>query len=183
VNSRIFLVNASLGLYPKLLEDREAYKQQFGRRRWIALASGLLTLLRERRQLRLRIDTEHGTRALRTPTVFIGNNALQLARVGVAEAEAVGANAGLLAAIIVRPISSWSMLWLALRGALGRLGEDSQVETFAFHRLVVNPPRPRRFKVAFDGEIAILRSPFTFEVAREQLWLMVPHPDDRVPVE
>ena len=28
LNDRIFLVNASLGLYPQVLEDREAYKQQ-----------------------------------------------------------------------------------------------------------------------------------------------------------
>ena len=33
VNGRVFLVNASLGLYPQLLEDREAWKQQFGRSR------------------------------------------------------------------------------------------------------------------------------------------------------
>ena len=31
VNERIFLVNASVGLYPGLLEDREAYKARFGR--------------------------------------------------------------------------------------------------------------------------------------------------------
>lgn len=30
VNDRVFLVNASLGLYPDLLEDREAYKARFG---------------------------------------------------------------------------------------------------------------------------------------------------------
>lgn len=39
VNGRMFLVNASLGLYPKLLEDREVYKQQFGRSRLVALWS------------------------------------------------------------------------------------------------------------------------------------------------
>lgn len=33
VNGRIFLVNASFGLYPQLLEDRETVKQQWGRSR------------------------------------------------------------------------------------------------------------------------------------------------------
>src|SRR5687768_8202 len=37
VNGRLFLVNASLGLYPQLLQDREAFKQQFGRHRWVAV--------------------------------------------------------------------------------------------------------------------------------------------------
>src|SRR5690606_25196379 len=34
INGRYFLVNASLGLYPQLLEDREEYKQRYGRSRW-----------------------------------------------------------------------------------------------------------------------------------------------------
>jgi diacylglycerol kinase family enzyme len=41
VNGRLFLVNASLGLYPQILEDREGFKRRFGRRRWVALLSGL----------------------------------------------------------------------------------------------------------------------------------------------
>ena len=33
INDRLFLVNASLGIYPELLQDREAYKARFGRSR------------------------------------------------------------------------------------------------------------------------------------------------------
>src|SRR5690606_25856576 len=47
VNGRPFLVNASLGLYPELLERREDDKQRFGRHRAVAYFSGLVTLLRE----------------------------------------------------------------------------------------------------------------------------------------
>ena len=56
VNQQVFLVNASLGLYPKLLEDREAWKAQFGRSRLVAFGAGLSTLLRGDRDLRLRIE-------------------------------------------------------------------------------------------------------------------------------
>ena len=45
VNDQVFLVNASLGLYPKLLENREAYKRQFGRSRLVAFVSAILTLV------------------------------------------------------------------------------------------------------------------------------------------
>jgi diacylglycerol kinase family enzyme len=54
INDRVFLVNASLGLYPELLEDREAYKARFGRSRWVAFVAGCATLLRAQRRLRLR---------------------------------------------------------------------------------------------------------------------------------
>ncbi|KAG1389999.1 hypothetical protein G6F59_015349 [Rhizopus arrhizus] len=57
LNGRLFLVNASLGLYPTLLEDREAYKQRFGRSRLVALWSGIVTLLRAPRQLRRQLES------------------------------------------------------------------------------------------------------------------------------
>lgn len=66
VNDRMFLVNASLGLYPKLLEDRETYKQQFGRSRLVAMWSALFTLLRRHRHLRLHIRHEGQTREVRS---------------------------------------------------------------------------------------------------------------------
>ena len=40
LNGRAFLVNASVGLYPKLLQDREAFKQQYGRNRVVAMWAG-----------------------------------------------------------------------------------------------------------------------------------------------
>jgi diacylglycerol kinase family enzyme len=46
INHRLFLVNASLGLYPELLQDREAYKARFGRSRWVAFVAAFVTLLR-----------------------------------------------------------------------------------------------------------------------------------------
>jgi diacylglycerol kinase family enzyme len=57
INERIFLVNASLGLYPELLQDREAYKARFGRSRWVAFVAACATLLRAQRRLRLHIET------------------------------------------------------------------------------------------------------------------------------
>lgn len=89
LNDRLFLVNASLGLYPQLLEDREAYKQRYGRSRMVALWSGLVTLLRAPPQLTLQLEHGGQARTLRTPTLVVGNNALQLERLGIAEAAAL----------------------------------------------------------------------------------------------
>jgi diacylglycerol kinase family enzyme len=175
-------VNASVGLYPKLLEDREAFKRQYGRSRWVAMCAGLWTLLGQPRQLRLEIQTERGTRQVRTPTLFVGNNALQLDQIGVGQATAVARPHGRLVAIQVRPIGTWAMLGLAVRGALGRLGEAEQVETFDFHRLRIGVPGHRRIKVATDGEIVLLRTPLTIEPAAEPLLLLSPAREDRVEV-
>lgn len=177
-NERVFLVNASMGLYPELLENREAYKQRFGRSRLVAFWSGLVTLLREHRQLRLRIEHRGATRDMRTPTLFVGNNRLQLEQIGIPQAPLL--EQGLLAAVTLRPVSTLAMLGLLVRGAIGRLGEADSVTHFAFRRITVIPAMPygtRRVKIATDGEIAWLQAPIEFRVAADALYLLKPEPD------
>lgn len=174
-NERIFLVNASLGLYPKLLEEREIHKQRFGRSRLVALWSAILTLLREHRPLIIELEHEQRIEAIRTPTLFIGNNALQLQQLGIPEASVV--RHGLLTAITVKPVGTLAMLGLLIRGLLGRLAEARSVQSFAFTRLTVRPRRSygmRRMKVALDGEVMWLPTPIEFRVAPQPLLLLVP---------
>jgi diacylglycerol kinase family enzyme len=177
VNERAFLVNASLGLYPELLQDREEYKRQFGRHRTVAMWAGLKTLLREHRQLVVEIEHDQGRERLRTPSIFIGNNALQLEQVGLEEAEAV--KRWRLAAVIVQSVGTSELLGLALRGLLGRLGEDDRVRNFAFHTMTVrllSGVGKRGIKVAVDGEVFWCPPPMTFRVAPQPLMLMAPAP-------
>jgi diacylglycerol kinase family enzyme len=178
VNDRAFLVNASLGLYPELLQDREQYKRQYGRRRSVALWSGLVTLLREHRQWVVEVEHEQGREQLRTPSIFVGNNALQLEQVGLEEAEDVKRR-GRLAAVIVQPVSNVQLVWLAARGMLGQLGEDERARNFAFHSMTVrllSGVGRRGVKVAVDGEILWCQPPVTFQVAPAPLMLLVPAP-------
>jgi diacylglycerol kinase family enzyme len=172
INDRVFLVNASLGLYPKLLEEREAYKQQFGRSRFVAFCAAVVTLLRSHRQLVIRLEHGGESRVMRTPTLVVGNNPLQLEQLGIPEATAVQQRQ--LAAIAVRPIGTLAMLWLLLRGALGQLGAADSIVTFAFDSLTVRPHRRRRIKVAMDGEVTRLNTPLVFRVAPNSLQLLVP---------
>ena len=182
VNDRVFLVNASLGLYPDLLEDREAYKARFGRSRWVALWAAGLTLLRAQRQLRLRIAQGGSVREVRTLTLFVGNNRLQLEQLGVQpEARTERASGGRITAVMLRPIGTMSMIKLMLHGAMGTLGEAQSVERFEFDQMVVKPTLPqgrRGVKVAFDGEVTRMRAPFDFRVLAKPLYLLKPPPGD-----
>jgi len=183
VNDRLFLVNASLGLYPQVLQDREAFKARLGRYRWVAALSGLATVLRWRRRLALDVELDGARTRLATTTLFVGNNRLQVEQLGLDEEVAGRAGRGRLAGIITRPVGAWAMLWLALRGALGRLGEADQVHSFSFHELQVVVRGARRVKVATDGEVRVMVPPLRFAAAAEPLQLMVPAAGDRVPRE
>ncbi len=180
VNGRPFIVNASLGLYPQLLEDREGYKQQFGRNRFVALVAGVATLLRQHRQLRLTMDSGGQPRTIRTPTLFVGNNPLQMEQIGMPLAAAL--EHGQLAAIVLKPVRTRMLLWLLLRGLMGRLGEAESVEGFTFRQLTVRPfggSGTRRAKVATDGEIVWMDAPLQFAVSPEPLYLIKPEPAAR----
>jgi diacylglycerol kinase family enzyme len=175
VNNHAFLVNASLGLYPQLLEDREAYKQQYGRSRLVALVSGFATILHQHRQLRIVLETAGQARKIRTPTLFVGNNPLQLSQIGIPLEQALAT--GELAAITPKPVGTLSLLWLMLRGAFGQLGDADNVTSFAFRQLKVKPAHyyPRsRIKVATDGETFWLDTPLEFRVSPKPLYLLTP---------
>ena len=175
INERLFLVNASLGLYPELLQDREANKVRFGRSRLVAFGSALVTLLGKHRQLRLRIEHGDDARAVTTPTLFVGNNRLQLEQVGLQDAPAL--DAGCIEAVMLRPIGTLAMLGLILRGTIGTLGDASKVDSFRFHRMLVKPRLAlgrRTIKVALDGEVSWMRPPLEFRVAPRPLYLLKP---------
>ena len=182
VNDKVFLVNASLGLYPELLEEREAAKQAHGRSRVVAMWAGLRTLLHRHRHLRLTLQMESGAlgkrqQTIKTPTLFVGNNQLQLEQLGMPEAPRV--SQGQLAAITVKPQPTWRMVWLGVKGLFGRLGEADEIVSFPLRDMVVQPLLPlgrRRIKVATDGEISWLTPPLRFSVASMPLNLICPTP-------
>ena len=176
VNDRIFLVNASVGLYPALLEAREQDKRHYGRSRVVAILSALKTALGRHRPLRITLETEGHVRKLRTATLFVGNNRLQMEQVGM-EPLTEAVEDGELAAIAPRRVGKLGMLGLLLRGALGRLGDAENLVAFSFKRLTVRHARlsPRRtVKVATDGEVTRMPMPLEFRVLEGRLALLKP---------
>jgi diacylglycerol kinase family enzyme len=161
---RLFIVNASLGLYPQLLEDREATKRELGRSRLVAAWAAVRTVFNAHRPLRLELSHAGRVQQVRTPTLFVGNNALQLEQTGIPGLAAL--EHGALVGLTLAPVGTLAMLGLMLRGAMGQLGRADSVFSFAFQRLAVRPAPPRgraRMKVATDGEVFHLRAPLLFE--------------------
>lgn len=173
VNDRIFLVNASLGLYPQSLDDREEQKRRLGRSRLVALWAAVLTIVRDYQPMLIKMDSEQRVQEMRALTLFIGNSRLQLEQVGLEKSAIV--EEGKLMAVLVRPASRLALLWLLVKGALGRLGEARGVQHFGFSQLTVTPigRRVKRMKVAFDGETCWMSPPIEFRVSVQPLMLML----------
>jgi len=181
VNQRAFLVNASVGLYPKLLADRELLKQRLGRHRWIAMLSALKSLLEWRLQLVLDAELDGQLTQLRTASVFVCNNRLQLQRVGVRDEVVAQLGEGRLAGLLVRAASPWSKLRMLLKAACGKLAAEPEIHSFTLRTLSVGARGARRLKVAADGEVTWMQLPLRFTVAPRPLMVMLPPPGQRLP--
>lgn len=177
VNGRPFLVNASLGLYPRLLEDRENFKRKYGRNRAFALAAAAGSLItRHARSFSLEVKRAREQGPLGAPhqleiaTLFIGNSALQLERVGI------DAETDVMTAVALRTPSALRLVELGMRAALGKLGEAKDVLSFSFERLIAQEwvPGGKQVKIALDGEVTRMAGPLIFERAPKKLHLIVP---------
>ena len=181
VNGQLFLVNASLGLHPQMLIDREAFKAKLGRHRLVAMLAGLFTLAQRPHDLNLRLSSDTGEININTPLLFVCNNPLQLEQLGLGRRRGSGPapalNNGLMAVLLKHAGSRLQLYRLALKGALGSLNEEEQVSLSTFKRLIVQP-RPRwqfRFvKVALDGEIRRMRTPLYFEAVPGAISVLMP---------
>lgn len=180
VNERVFLVNASVGLYPKLLADREEVKHRLGRKRWIAMLSALKTLMEWRVQLVLDTEIDGRLAKLRTPSLFLGNNRVQLERVGIQDDVVAQVGQGRLACLMVRPMGWLGKLRMLATAALGIMGEQ-QVHSMAVRDLTVGRRHARRMKVATDGEVLWMEFPLRFTVASRPLRVMLPPVEERLP--
>ena len=180
-NQRVFLVNASLGLYPKLLADREVVKQKLGRRRWIAMLAALKSLLEWRHQLTLDVEMDGELRQVRTASVFVCNNQVQLARVGIPDEVVRQVGEGRLACLFVRPLGTWAKLRMLAAAAFGRLGEERAVDALALRSLTVGARHARRLKAATDGEVVWMQLPVRLTVAPRPLQVMLPPAEERLP--
>lgn len=180
VNGHTFVVNASLGLYPRMLAEREVASRELGRHRVVALLAGLLSLLRPYRAKRLSLIEHDGLgnareRVALSSTLFVGLNGLQLERVGVPQAKAAGQGQLVVTTLAPRgPLAMLGVAWAAFRQ---RITRHPAVESFTCRALSVEPLGRRAshtVMVAFDGERRRLNLPLRFGLRPEPLWLVAP---------
>jgi diacylglycerol kinase family enzyme len=176
LNERLFLVNASMGLYPQLLQDREEFKQRLGRRRWVAALAGMRTVLGWHGKLILEIEQDGVIRRLVTPSLLVAANALQLERLGLPEELLARVEEGDLAALAARPHGPWAKWRLMGRGLIGRLGDSEEMESFSFRSLNVLTRNAKRVKVGVDGEVVWMVPPLRFSVSPRPLSVILPGP-------
>jgi len=177
VNDQLFLNNASVGIYPTILQEREQIYARWGRSRMLAHWSVLRTLIRFQRPMHMTLTADGVTQSLKTPLVFVARSAYQLQQFGLKGSKAISDDQ--FATFVARGGSRWSLLRLALRLATRSVVVGRDIDLIYARALKMDLRKPVA-RVAFDGEKARMRSPLSFRIERHALNIIVPDAADKV---
>ena len=171
VNDRLFLNNASIGLYATMVVDREQQQRRLGRGKWSALLRATLAALRDPQAFEIVVEIDGRELRRRTPFLFVGNN----------DYEVQGANAGrrarlddgMLSLYVLHPHTAAGLLWLAVRTLLRGTSGAHDLDVFSAPQLEVQARGPR-LRVARDGEVDEMQPPVRFAVRPRALRVYAP---------
>jgi diacylglycerol kinase family enzyme len=172
LNGRVFLNNTSIGLYPEILEEREATYARFGRYRILAHLASLRTILRFQRPHRMDLRLDGTRHRVRTPMMFIARSAYQLDQFGLQGADAISGDR--FALFLAHQQTRLGFLRLAWRLVRRKVDHGRDVTVSSPSRIEVAIPRRRRISVALDGEKLKMKLPLKIEIADSLLHVILP---------
>jgi diacylglycerol kinase family enzyme len=172
LNGRIFVNNASIGIYPRMVWERNAEQRQ-GRRKWTAFAIAMARAWRSYRLLAARMSVDGQTHVVRTPFIFVGNNEYDVEGFELGARAAL--DAGRLSVFVAPECGRFEILALPVQALAGRLATGAKFERFVAEDAAIELSR-HRVSVAFDGEVAIVRPPLHFRIRRAALRVIVARP-------
>jgi len=170
VNGRIFVNNSSVGLYPRMVWERDA-EQRRGRGKWTAFGIAMMRTWRSYRTLTTHLEVGGRSTVVRTPFVFVGNN--QYTAEGFQLGGRSRLDGGHLSIFLAPECGRFEILSLPVRAFTGRLSVDAPFTGFQADRITVDVAS-RRVSVALDGELTILSTPLTYRVRPRTLNVLVP---------
>jgi YegS/Rv2252/BmrU family lipid kinase len=173
VNGRIFLNNASVGLYATIVIDREQQQKRLGRSKWPALARATWHALRAVDAFDVVVCVDGQELRRRTPFIFVGNNDYIVQGPGIGERARL--DDGALSVYVLRPKNAAGLLWLAVRALFGRVSWTRDLDAFSSTGLSVETP-VARLDVARDGEVDPFDTPLHFKVRPRALRVFAPAP-------
>ena len=171
VNGRLFLNNASVGIYPAALAHRERTYRRFGRSQIVAYASAAFVLLKTPAFLNLAITADGRLLSRRTPLLFVGTNSYQMESFEIAGSECLASSR--LTLYVTQPMGPFALTRLAARALLRGLHGVRAFETLCASDVQVGMRGPRA-RVAMDGELHVLETPLRFTIRRDALRVVVP---------
>lgn len=166
-DNRIFVNNASIGLYPRLVRERD----QRNLPKWLGTVPAAWHVLRTMRPRRYALEIDGQRRQVRTPLLFVGNNRYSLDPSSLGERESLGD--GKLSLCAVRAESPLRLIWFALKVLVGLTNPDADFEELAeAHSITIGGEG--EIGIALDGEVTRMTLPLHFDILPSALGIVAP---------
>ncbi|QGN53639.1 diacylglycerol kinase family protein [Novosphingobium sp. Gsoil 351] len=165
---RVFVNNASIGLYTKLVRERD---RRWGPK-WLGTIPATWIVLRTLRAKPMMLCIDGRRERVVTPLLFIGNNRYSLEAGSVGQRESL--SDGVLSLFVVAQASPLALIAFAFRALLGKADGERDFCALADAKEVVVEGRGA-IDVAFDGEVERMALPLTFAIMPGALKVLVPH--------
>lgn len=164
---RVFVNNASIGMYTKLVRERD---KRWGPK-WLGTIPAAWIVLRTLRARPLWLTIDGERRRVVTPLLFIGNNRYSLDAGKLGERESM--SDGVLSLYAIERKGAFGLLGFAARALIGRADPERDFCELADAREVtIEGAGP--IAVAFDGEVEQMPLPLTFSIMPRALTVMAP---------
>lgn len=160
VNGRFFLNNSSIGIYPKIVDQREA-QQKEGRSKWAALFSASLRTLQRYAVFRVRVTADARQFTRKTPVVFVGNNEYQIEGINLGSRKCV--DGGHLCLYVLHDTGLWGLARFVVRAVVGKAWTMTEFDASTACEVRIETRR-RSLRVALDGEVYNLEAPLLYRI-------------------
>ncbi len=171
VNGQTFVNNSSIGLYPRIVRKRVVQQERLGRGKWAAAAWAAWKVLRFSSLLKVKLQLENMEFLRKTPFVFVGNNAYEMDFFNIGRRARL--DEGKLSVYFLRRGGRWGIIMLILRTVFGRLRQAKDFEEIDTEEITIQT-RKKWLLVAFDGEIATMKTPLSYRIIPKALNVIVP---------
>lgn len=171
VNDRVFVNNSSIGVYPNIIEAREALRRE-GHRKWPAMGLAMVKMLRHYRGMVVRITVEGQESVWQTPFVFVGNNEYTIEGFQLGGRTTI--DDGRLWMYLTPRVHARQLPMLLVRALLGRPSAAETFEIVAASEQRVEAVHNRRIRVAVDGEVIWMTTPLHYRSWPGALRVLVP---------
>jgi len=172
VNGRLFINNATIGLYPLMVVDREAQQKWLGRSKRLAmLVASARTLVRfHHHRLTLTING-NAQEVVETVLLFVGNNDYKLGMPAAGRRPKL--DAGHLSVLVMAGKGRLGMIAAVFRALVGR-ERASDMERIEKVETLRVTGRRSHYSVAMDGETVKLAPPLDYRIRKRALHVMAP---------
>jgi diacylglycerol kinase family enzyme len=171
MNEHIFINNSAIGLYPRMVVDRDAQQERLGRSKRVAMVIASLRTLARFNHQRLTLTVNDAKQRVDTPLLFVGNNEYRTDLGAAGRRQSI--EDGELSVYVMRKKTRRGFVAATVRALFDRTRPDDMEKIDGVERLRVGSHRGS-LVVSLDGEVVRAIPPLDYRIRKRALRVIAP---------